>query len=166
MAAMEKLVNLSALQTLAEKVNSSFATKTEMENLAENAGEENVLEAVRVNGEALEITDRAVDLEITTGTENGTIAVSGTDVVVQGLGTLAYASEVSESDLSTDLQSTLSGKAESSGLEALETLVGTLPEDAESTTVVDYVSEAVSSLLATDDEVSEMLTSIFGEAEE
>ena len=233
MAASEKLVSLSALQTLAEKVNSSFATKTEMETL--NTGEENVLESVKVNGTALDITDKAVDLEITAGTENGSISVNGSDVAVQGLGSLAYASEVSGSELSEDLQSTLSGKADSSGLEALEALVGTLPEDttaetvvdyvaaevasiiadadedydtlkeisdwisghaedasamnsqisgntdaitaltalvgtlpedAESTTVVDYVSEAVSGLLATEDEVSEMLTSIFGETEE
>ena len=160
METTEKLVSLSALQTLAEKVNGSFATKAEVEDLAENAGEENVLEAVKVNGTALEIADRAVDLEITSGTENGTIAVSGTDVAVQGLGTLAYASEVSESELSEDLRSTLSGKADSSDLEALETLVGTLPEDTTAETVVDYVAAEVASIIADADEDYDTLKEI------
>ena len=158
MAASEKLVSLSALQTLAEKVNGSFATKAEVETL--NTGEENVLESVKVNGTTLDITDKAVDLEITTGTENGTIAVSGSDVAVQGLGTLAYASEVSESELSADLQSTLSGKADSSGLEALEALVGTLPEDTTAETVVDYVAAEVASIIADADEDYDTLKEI------
>ena len=228
MAASEKLVSLSALQTLAEKVNGSFATKAEVETL--NTGEENVLEAVRVNGEALEIdVDKAVELVITGGERNGAIAVNGTDVEVTGLSTLAFASEVDQGILDADLQKRISdlealealvgtlpedttaetvvdyvaaevasiiadadedydtlkeisdwisGHAEDASamntqisgntdsITALTALVGTLPEDAESATVVDYVSEAVSSLLATEDEVSGMLSSVFDETEE
>lgn len=170
----EKLVKLSALQTLAEKLNSDYATKTELEavsttvdelsttidGLVTTGGEANVLEGVSVNGTALEIADKIVDILIETGTEDGTISVNGADVAVKGLAALAYKSEVSEDELSDALKETISAKAESSDLEALEALVGTLPEDTTATTVVDYVAAEVASIIADADEDYDTLKEI------
>lgn len=170
----EKLVKLSALQTLAEKLNSDYATKTELETvsatvdelsttidgLVTTGGEANVLEGVSVNGTALEIADKIVDILIETGSEDGTISVNGADVAVKGLAALAYKSEVSEDELSDALKETISAKAESSDLEALETLVGTLPEDTTATTVVDYVAAEVASIIADADEDYDTLKEI------
>lgn len=53
--------------------------------------EENVLEGVKVNGEALTIAaDKTVDILVAEGATNGTIAVNGKDVAVHGLGSAAY----------------------------------------------------------------------------
>lgn len=58
---------------------------------AENLkGEENVLEGVKVNGEALTIADKTVDILVAEGSTNGTIAVNNKDVAVHGLGDAAY----------------------------------------------------------------------------
>lgn len=54
-------------------------------------GEENVLEGVKVNGEALTIAvDKTVDILVDEGTTDGTLAVNGKDVAVHGLGSAAY----------------------------------------------------------------------------
>lgn len=59
---------------------------------AENLkGEENVLEGVKVNGEALTIAaDKTVDILVAEGSANGTISVNGKDVAIHGLGSAAY----------------------------------------------------------------------------
>ena len=58
------------------------------------AGQANVLEGVKVNGEALAIaTDKTVDVLVAEGSANGTIAVNGKDVAVHGLGSAAYHAE-------------------------------------------------------------------------
>lgn len=87
-----KLTNLGHLKDLAEL----FA--------AENAKNVNVIESVKVNGVALEIAEKAVDILIATGATNGTLAVNSVDVAVKGLAALAYKAQVSESDLDTALQ--------------------------------------------------------------
>ena len=51
-------------------------------------GEPNKLEGVKVNGAALSIVEKMVDILIATGTADGTIAVNGKDVAVKGLATL------------------------------------------------------------------------------
>ena len=54
-------------------------------------GEANVLEGVKVNGEALTIAaDKTVDILVAEGSTDGTIAVNGKDVAVHGLGSAAY----------------------------------------------------------------------------
>ena len=75
----------------------SFATSQEynelkntVERIDSTGGEKNVLTAVKVNGEALTITDKAVDVLVAAGSANGTIAVNGKDVAVKGLGSAAY----------------------------------------------------------------------------
>ena len=58
----------------------------------------------RVNGVALAIAQKAVDILIATGGANGTLAVNGTDVAIKGLAALAYKAQVSQTDLDSALQ--------------------------------------------------------------
>lgn len=78
----------------------TFATKAEHDTLAAKVdglvtagGEPNVIESVKVNGEALAITDKAVDVLVAEGATNGTVKVNGKDIAVHGLGTAAYKAE-------------------------------------------------------------------------
>lgn len=141
-----KLVKLKALQDLAQKVVSNYATKdelstltTKVEDLVTTGGEPNVLEAVAVNGTALSIVDKMVDILIASGTANGTIAVNGTDVTVTGLGALAYLSEVGESQLASDLLAVINGKAD-----AATTLAGYgITDGMTATEIASAISEAI-----------------------
>lgn len=68
------------------------ADKEKLDGIAAGA-QVNSLESVKVNGIALAVTDKGVDVTIATGASGvGTIAVNGTDVPVHGLGTAAAAS--------------------------------------------------------------------------
>jgi hypothetical protein len=79
------------------------------------------LVGVKVNGVALSIAEKMVNILIATGTANGTLAVNGRDVTVKGLAALAYKAQVSEADLDTALRAVLNGKASATDL---ATLVG------------------------------------------
>lgn len=84
-----KLVKLGHLKSLATKLNTDVSTlKEQVEQLVTTGGEPNVLEGVKVNGTALSIVEKMVDILIATGTGDGTIAVNGKDVAVKGLATL------------------------------------------------------------------------------
>lgn len=68
---VEKLTKLKSLKQLAEKINADFATKAELntisgkvDGLIAAGGEPNVITAVKVNGTALSITDKAVDITV------------------------------------------------------------------------------------------------------
>lgn len=106
-----KLVKLAALKALAEKVKADYAKQTDLTALQEQVqglvtagGEPNVLEGVKVNGTALDIADKMVDILIGTGANNGSISVNGVSIMVKGLAALAYKAQVSESDLDTALK--------------------------------------------------------------
>ena len=121
-----KLVKLAALKALAEKVNSDYTKKTDFDALNEQVqglvtagGEPNVLTSVKVNGVALAIAEKAVDILIATGTANGTLAVNGADIVVKGLAALAYKAQVSESDLDSALTAVLAAKAAKADVDTL-----------------------------------------------
>lgn len=79
----------------------------------------NVLEGVKVNGVALSIASKIVDLIIGTGTANGSISVAGVDVPVKGLAALAYKANVSVDDLNATLAAVINEKAESSTVAVL-----------------------------------------------
>ena len=104
---MSKFVNLEQIKVLANKVKSEDAvlgTKleavtTKVDNLVAAGGEANILEGVKVNGAALAISDKMVDILIASGEENGTISVNGAAVAIKGLAALAYKSEITEDDL-------------------------------------------------------------------
>ena len=68
---VEKLTKLKSLKQLAEKINADFATKTELNTLSGKVdglitagGEPNVITAIKVNGTAQTVTDKAVDLAV------------------------------------------------------------------------------------------------------
>ena len=226
------------------------ALEQKVDTIISTGGEPNVLEGVKVNGTALAIAEKMVNLLIASGSANGTLSVNGTDIAVKGLAALAYKAEVSEAELSAALKAVIDAKAEATAVSdlsgkvttligsdaaksvrtianeeltkqlipetaqdsldtlteiaawiqehpddaaamnqaiaALQTLIGTLPEEATSETIVAYISEAIAAIgienyatteamntalankvntsdIATDEEVTEMLTEVFGE---
>ena len=88
--------------------------------------ETNVLEGVKVNGVALSIASKIVDILIATGSTNGTISVQGTDVPIRGLAALAYKANVSADELDAALKAVIDAKAESSEVSVLSGKIDTL----------------------------------------
>ena len=130
---VNKLLQLSHLKSLAEKVAADCAKQTALTKLSEKVegiiatgGEANKLEGVKVNGVALSIADKIVDLLVATGTENGTLKVNNVDIAVAGLKALAYKAQVSEADFDTALKAAFKAKAEQSALNAVKSDVDTL----------------------------------------
>lgn len=117
-------LKMLALRTKGE-INKVDTRVTELsgrvDELVTAGGEPNVLVGVKVNGKALAIAEKMVDILIATGATNGTLAVNGVNVAVKGLAALAYKAQVSESDLDTALKAVLDAKA--SGAD-LATLIG------------------------------------------
>ena len=108
---MSKHTTLEQLKLLAQRTKSEIS-KVESKSLV----------GVKVNGVALAIADKMVDILIASGATNGTLSVAGKDVAVTGLAALAYKARISEADLDTALKAVLDGKA--SGAD-LATLIGT-----------------------------------------
>ena len=88
--------------------------------------EANVLEGVKVNGVALSIAAKIVDILIATGSTNGTISVQGTDIPIKGLAALAYKANVSADELDAALKAVIDAKAESSEVSTLSGKIDTL----------------------------------------
>ncbi|RXE63459.1 hypothetical protein ED375_00995 [Muribaculaceae bacterium Isolate-004 (NCI)] len=88
--------------------------------------EANVLESVNVNGVALSIASKIVDILIATGSTNGTISVQGTDIPIKGLAALAYKANVSADELDAALKAVIDAKAESSEVSTLSGKIDTL----------------------------------------
>jgi len=88
--------------------------------------ETNVLEGVKVNGVALSIASKIVDILIATGSTNGTISVQGTDIPIKGLAALAYKANVSADELDAALKAVIDAKAESSEVSTLSGKIDTL----------------------------------------
>lgn len=143
---MSKIITLDQLKQLATKVKSeddALGTQIEtvaskVEELVTTGGEANVLEGVKVNGTALAITDKMVDLLIAAGTENGTISVNGAAVAVAGLQALAYKAKVSESDLDEALLASIASKATDADLDALTVRVTTAEGEIEEIKAAGY----------------------------
>lgn len=69
----EKLTKLEALQELSKRIEQDYATKESVNSLSERVddlvtagGEPNVIETVKVNGVAQEVTEKAVDIKVPT----------------------------------------------------------------------------------------------------
>lgn len=130
---MSKLITLEQFGMLASKVKAEddklgakiAEVVADVEGLVATGGEANVLEGVKVNGQALAITDKMVDLLIEAGSENGTINVNGAAVAVTGLQNLAFKAEISEAELSEALKASIAAKATNADLEALTVRVTT-----------------------------------------
>lgn len=108
---MSKHTTLEQMKLLAQRTKGEIS-KVESKSLV----------GVKVNGVALAIADKMVDILIASGATNGTLSVAGKDVAVTGLAALAYKAQISEADLDTALKAVLDGKA--SGAD-LATLIGT-----------------------------------------
>lgn len=217
-----KLTKLGALKQLAMKVSADYATREEvealeraMEGIVAEGGQANVLEGVKVNGTALTITNKLVNLLIKVGGTDGTISVNGVDIAVKGLAALIgndsgkSARTIANEELAKQLipegaQESLNelreiaawiqehpedAAAMNVAITALQNKIGTLPSDANSETIVAYITEAINEalsnrytktevdaklkgyytatqidgMIATDGEVSEMLNEVFGE---
>lgn len=124
---MSKHTTLDQLKMLAQrtkgeidKVDSKVTTLSDRVDTLEGAGgQANVLEGVKVNGTALKIVDKIVDILIATGATDGTLAVNGIDVPVKGLAALAYKAQVSEADLDSALIAVLAAKAAKADVDVL-----------------------------------------------
>lgn len=107
---LAKLADLKALGTKQKEVADALAARVDtLENVGSQA---NVLEGVKVNGTALAIANKMVDILIATGSKNGSISVNGSDVAIKGLAALAFKAKVSQSDLDDALAAVLEGKAD------------------------------------------------------
>lgn len=105
-----KLADLKALGTKQKEVADALAARVDtLENVGSQA---NVLEGVKVNGTALAIANKMVDILIATGSKNGSVSVNGADVSIKGLAALAFKAKVSQSDLDDALAAVLEGKAD------------------------------------------------------
>lgn len=124
---LTKLTRLAHLQSLATRVKGELdSINGRIDDLVTAGGEPNVLVGVKVNGVALDIAEKMVNILIATGAENGTIAVNGVDVAVKGLAALAYKANVSEADLDAALKTVIDSKAAASDVTALTNVVNTL----------------------------------------
>ena len=133
MSNLSKLTTLEQLKLLAQRANAADVALggridevvETVEGIVATGGEANVLEGVKVNGTALAIANKMVDILISEGATNGTISVNGVDVAVKGLQALAFKSQVSEADLDSALTAVIAAKATNSDLEALGVRVTT-----------------------------------------
>lgn len=124
---MPKHTTLDQLKMLAQrtkgeigKVDSKMTALSDRVDTLESAGgQANVLEGVKVNGTALSIAEKMVDILIATGTANGTLSVNGKDVAIKGLAALAYKAQVSEADLDSALTAVLAAKAAKADVDTL-----------------------------------------------
>lgn len=123
--------SLQATKTYIDNADSALSERIDavvedIEGIVATGGEANILEGVKVNGTALTITDKMVDLLIASGEENGTISVNGAAVAITGLADLAYKSEISEAELSEALKASIAAKATQADLDALTVRVGNI----------------------------------------
>lgn len=143
---MSKIITLDQFKQLANKVKSeddALGAQLEtvagkVEELVTTGGEANVLEGVKVNGQALAITDKMVNILIAAGSENGTISVNGAAVAVAGLQALAYKAKVSEADLDEALLASIASKATDADLDALTVRVTTAEGEIEEIKAAGY----------------------------
>ena len=128
-----KITRVGQLKALAQRAEAKYATKKSVTELSDRVnslevtgGQANVLEGVKVNGAALTIADKLVDILIATGKSDGTISVNNVEVSVAGLAALAFKAKVSESDLETALKTVIDNKAEAAVVTTLQTAIDTL----------------------------------------
>ena len=137
---MAKYLDDNGLLYFWQKIKTIFATQSALNTLSgrvddivAEGGEPNTIDTVKVNGAALTPdAQKAVNITITEGTDNGTIKVNGTDVEVHGLGNAAFTS-------SGAYDSAGSAAAVQNNLDTLSALVG-------STAVATQILNAINAL--------------------
>lgn len=159
---VNKLSRVKHLRDLAQRIKEDCATKAELkvvsdkvDQLVTTGGEPNVLEAVKVNGTALPITDKAVDVGASIST-----AISGLRTELMGEGVPeAY-------DTFKELADYI--ETHQTAADALTAAVGNKVDKVEGKqlSTEDFTTELKAKLagleLATDAEVTEMLNEVFG----
>lgn len=157
-----KLSRVKHLKELAQRIAEDFSTKAELkvvsdkvDQLVTTGGEPNVLESVKVNGTALPITDKAVDVGASIST-----AISGLRTELMGEGVPeAY-------DTFKELADYI--ETHQTAADALTAAVGNKVDKVEGKqlSTEDFTTELKAKLagleLATDAEVTEMLNEVFG----
>lgn len=166
-----RIVTFGNLSAFATELKAKYAKQSALEALQEKVtqlevvgGQANVLEGVKVNGTALTIANKMVDILVATGSENGTISVNGANVAVAGLQALAFKAQVSESDLDAALAAVLAAKASGADLTALagrvttaEGDITTLKSGASVEGSVDYkIAQAFAALTGNDTEIKSL----------
>ena len=158
-----KLSRVKHLKDLAQRIAEDFATKAALKEVSDRVdglvtagGEPNVITAVKVDGTALPITDKAVDVGASIST-----AVSGLRTELMGEGVPeAY-------DTFKELADYI--ETHQTAADALTAAVGNKVDKVEGKVLSsnDYTDEEKAKLaglaVATDAEVQEMLTEVFGE---
>lgn len=161
---MSKHTTLEQLRLAQVRAKAAVGALDERVETLENAGyQPNVLEAVAVNGVALAIANKMVDILIQTGTANGSIKVNGVDISVAGLAALAFKANVSEADLDSALAAVIAAKAEQDDVDdlttAVETLIGSVSgDDAKSVRTIS--AEEVAKIVAGADQSYDTLKEI------
>ena len=88
---VKKTTTIAGVDLQNDITKDELRTALSIANVADGA-QVNVLEGVKVNGTDLNITDKKVNITVTSGTTNGTISVNDANVAVTGLKSAAYES--------------------------------------------------------------------------
>lgn len=188
----EKLTKLKSLKQLAQKINEDFVTKKDVEALSERVddivstgGEPNVITAIKVNGEAQAVAGKAVDIAVPTSkdiSEAAMAAVTAAGHLKRKKVDNAEAIDLSSADADQyiylvpkrteadadkfDEYMVLDGVLEKVGDWAVELSGYVQKEDGKGLSTNDYTDADRAKLSgleeATDAEVAEMLTEVFG----
>ena len=182
---VNKLSRVKDLKELAQRVNTDFATKAALEQVSNRVeeiatvgGEPNVITAVKNNGEALPVTDKAVDIGASISAavaatdhlqRKKVASVDDIDPAVQGADRFIYMVPKAggKNGDKFDEYMIIDGAVEPVGDWAVD-LSGYQPkEEGKGLSSNDYTSEEKAKLagltVATDAEVAEMLAGVFGQ---
>lgn len=175
------LTRLGALKSLAARIEADYATKAALKEVADRVdglvtagGEPNVITAVKVNGAAQTVTDKAVDITVPTKVSditNDSKFQTETEVntAIGGLRSELMGEGVPEAyDTFKELADYI--EAHKTAADALTAAVGNKVDKVEGKGLSsnDYTDEEKAKLagmtVATDAEVAEMLAKVFGPA--
>ena len=179
------LTKLAALQDLAEQIAADYATKAALEQVSNRVeeiatigGEPNVITAVKNNGEALPIADKAVDIGASISAavaaadhlqRKKVASVDDIDPAAQGADRFIYMVPKTggKNGDKFDEYMIIDGAVEPVGDWAVDLSGYQLKEEGKGLSSNDYTSEEKAKLagltVATDAEVAEMLAEVFGQ---
>lgn len=120
---------------------------TKINQLTETGGEPNAINTVKVNGAALSIVSKAVDILIAPGTQDGSLSVNNKDVLITGLAALAYKSQISQTDLDAALDAVIKAKAEQTSVNEINSTLATLQGDGTAGSIKKMILDEFNSLI-------------------
>ncbi|MBD5169230.1 MAG: hypothetical protein HDT20_03800 [Oscillibacter sp.] len=179
-----KLSRVKNLKELAQRIKDGYATKEalkevsdKVDNLVTTGGEPNVITAVKVNGEALPVTDKAVDVGASIAaavaaadhlTRKKVASVDAIDPAAEDAGKYIYLVPKTGSDEDDlyDEYMVLDGKVEHVGNTKVDLSGYQQKEEGMGLSANSFTDEEKAKLagleVATDEEVKEMLDGVFG----